>query len=390
MTTDSRTTTGIENPLPGITTYPNELGYRVIIWHYSADPVKDEEWVAEASRRTPGGVEGEDWQQEQEINHHVIAGRPTFFAFNRRRNCIDTIPVPMSEFRTWTHFLSVDYGYGAAPTCWLFWAENPLTRELIIYDSVYVHTEGREAWAEESRTCGPIARVVHQKLREWFAVPPDAAFDIRQHVQYAIGDPAGKGFALEYGQSAYPIYVGAPTLDASLPRINDIMAGEQRVNTYLSPAFLCCPDARGLRQPIFAEWAECPICGEKRRGVPRLRILKPNCPELVRQLETLRKRVPLKPELEQSKENVKAPDHAADSCRYGAMSRSPEAVRADKVALPTQTKLDPASLAFHAHREKVLAHLYEEQQRDLMGLQDEVGYGTLFPEEGAEDGSRWM
>ena len=185
-----------------------------------------------------------------------------------RRHGDVLLPVELEEFRTWKHFLSVDYG-GTVPTCWLFWAEGP-TRELIIYDEVYTDSEAEpEVWTDANRSPSAIAEVVYDRLREWFDVPMPEAFGITDHIDYAIGDPAGKSDALSYATCSHPIYPGKGVSNADMPKINDRKAGEGRVNTLLSPSFTCCADEKGNLHHQFGEWAECGICGEKRRGLPR-------------------------------------------------------------------------------------------------------------------------
>lgn len=353
---------GIENPLPGIAHYPNEYGYRVVVWHYSADPMKDAEWarVARASEPDPA-----HWDQEMEISHETVRGRLTFYAFSEARNCIDSLPVSMEEFRSWTHFLSVDYGEGASPTAWLFWAEAP-SKALYVYDSVYVHTEGRLAWPKEENNTGAISRVIYEKARHWFGISPSAPMDLHAHIKYAIGDPSGRGLANEYANSAYPIHIGdASGLPKNVPKVNDMAAGEERVNLYLSPAFLCCRGPDGRRLPVFAEVGQCPVCNAERQGSPRLRILRPNCPELITQLKTVRKKQSSQPGMEPSTRDMALPNHATDALKYGAMTRSPEALAAE-AALPTEAPRGSAN-SLNRYISDYLKDLEYQQREDARG-----------------------
>ena len=305
-----------QRALPGVVTWKNELGFKCVIWYYLSDPAKRGEWADVTSASIPGGRGSDHWRQEQEIDPFLVRGRPTYYGFAYHRNVIAALPVEMSEFRRWTWFLSADYGSGGGATCWLFWAEEPGTGDLIIFDEVYVDA----SYGKDERTPEHVKPLVYDRLRYWSGTPLSMPIDIRQVVKYAIGDPTGLSYSQEYRKSPMPIYVGGGSPDSPV-KINDVAAGEARLNAYCSASFVCCATADNPEGRWYVSKGVCPKCGSERVGRPRLRILKEGAPKLIAQLPTIRKKLPKHSNEKAPDGNVRVEDHAEASARYGAMSR---------------------------------------------------------------------
>jgi hypothetical protein len=317
----------IIRPVKGMSTWKNELGFTCIAWHWSADPAKanDPNWAAREAASVPGGLASDHWRQEQEMDCHVVAGRPTYWAFKPSRNVIKQLPVPLETMRKWDIFLSADFGSTNA-TCWLFWAEDPKTKLLVVFDELYVD----ETVREEERAVLPIKSKIYRKLRSFFGVPDEDDFSFRDRIKYAVGDPSGKGYMLEYNSQPLPVHVSGDPPGAKI-KLNDRYAGESRLNAYFAPRFKCC-EAKGNPNGIyFTELGHCFVCGKEHRGYPRALILgEPDgpctgAPKLIEQIPTIRKKIPTNPQLEHSDKDVNVEDHAVDAAKYGAMSRSPDA-----------------------------------------------------------------
>ena len=302
--------------LPGVVTWRNEYGFRCVIWYYLSDPAKRGTWAEQTSASIPGGMSSDHWRQEQEIDPFLVMGRPAYYGFAYHRNVIPVLPVEIHEFRRWTWFLSADYGSSGGATCWLFWAEEPATGDLIIFDEVYADA----SYGKDERTPEHIKPLVYEKLRQWAGVPLSQPIDIRQVVKYAIGDPTGLSYAQEYRKQPMPIYVGGGSPDSPV-KINDVTAGEGRLNAYFSASFVCCATADNPEGRWYVSKGQCPRCQREQVGRPRLRILKEGAPHLIAQLPTIRKKLPKKSGERAADGNVRVEDHAEASARYGAMSR---------------------------------------------------------------------
>lgn len=302
--------------MPGLATWVNEFGFQVIPWHYRSDPAKRGTWADEVAAGIPGGRGSDHWRQEQEIDPFILRGKPVYYAFSYVRNVIQALPCDITEFRRWTWFLSADFGSGGGATCWLIWAENPRTNDLVIFDEIYVDT----SYGEEERTPEHIKPLIYRKLRHWSGIHESSPIDFRGVVRYAIGDPAGLSYMQEYRKQPMPVYVHGGSPDAKV-KINDEDAGEERLNAYFSASFVCCASKDNPEGRWYVARGLCPRCGKERIGAPRLTILKANCPHLIAQLPTIRRKLARKQSEAPPEGNIRVEDHAVDAARYGAMSR---------------------------------------------------------------------
>lgn len=339
--------TYIDLPIKGMSTWKNEYNYTCLAWHWSADLSKDEAWVRRESAEIPGGVESDNWQQEQEMNTKVLRGRATYWAFDVKRNVIEHLPVSIEEMRKWTIFLSADFGATDA-TCWLFWAEDPETKTLVVFDEVYVD----DKYKPEQRVVGNIKRMVYDRLRHFFGIG-DEHFRASSYIRYAIGDPSGKGYMQEYASEPLPIPVGRQPEGIEV-KVNDRLAGENRLNSFFAPQFFCCG------QIYYHEFALCEKCSTAHKGRPRL-IITSNCTHLIEQLPRMRKAVPKNPELEISDRDVKVADHAVDSAKYGALTRPIRGAQTQNFQKRWERPVEPVDARFMTHLDGVYKKALEQQ-----------------------------
>lgn len=301
--------------MPGLVEWKNEYGFKVIVWLFHSDPAKRQGWIEEMAAGVPGGVASDHIQQEQFCNPYLVRGKPIYYGYAAHRNVVEALPCDISEFRNWVWFLSADFGSSGGATCWLFWAENPSTNDLIIFDEVYVD----ETYSSEDRTPEHIKPLIYARLRHWAGVPESQPLSVRRHVRYAVGDPSGLAYMAEYRKEplALPVSGGNPEVKVKL---NDIEAGEERLNAYFSSSFVCCPSADNQEGRWYVARGNCPKCGALRQGRPRLTILRDGAPHLIAQLPTIRHKLPRGSEPTPEK-RAKVEDHSEAAARYGAMSR---------------------------------------------------------------------
>jgi hypothetical protein len=335
-------------PVSYMARWKNEFGFTCFAWYELSDPAKDRAWQEQEAAKIPGGMGSDYWQQEHEMNTHVLRGRATYWAFQYDRNVIDQLPAPPEQMRTWTIFLSADFG-ATDPTCWLFWAEEPFTKTLVVWDEIYL----------SNTPILEIKKLIYAKLRAFAGINPDDPFEARQVIRYAVGDPQGKGYMQEYCAQPYPVPVGGNPPD-SLVKVNDRLAGETRINNFFSVQFNCCGEV------YFLEHAICPRCKRPHRGRPRLLIYGPNCPETVAQIPRQRKLVPTNPELEVSQRDVKIPDHAVDALKYGAMTRMVQGAPVQNFVKKGEAEqLSHHEQRFFRHLGKVMERAVERQDQDV-------------------------
>lgn len=92
---------GERYPFPGIWVWKNQFDIRVVRLHYSADPLKDEKWI-EAERAR--AVDKEMFEQEMEINFGARLGQKLFPRFQEEFTVERSFPIP----RLWTRFFALD------------------------------------------------------------------------------------------------------------------------------------------------------------------------------------------------------------------------------------------------------------------------------------------
>ena len=159
--------------MQGVVSWVNEYGFRVTCWLYHSDPDKRGDWLATKAAGVPGGIQSDHIQQEDLVNPFLVRGKAIYWAFNAGRNVVDVLPCDMSEFRTWHWFLSGDFGSGGGATSWLFWAENPATNDLLIFDEVYIDSKTEDG----RRTPEHIKPIIYERLRKWAGLGVDQPMD---------------------------------------------------------------------------------------------------------------------------------------------------------------------------------------------------------------------
>lgn len=100
----------------GMKSWQTKSGFWALETHYTADPAKDPErdgkqWFIKASSEYPGGVDGDDWQQEMEINYHAKGGRLVFEHLSSPfPRCYVKSFDPQSIMLKWNFVAGYDYG----------------------------------------------------------------------------------------------------------------------------------------------------------------------------------------------------------------------------------------------------------------------------------------
>lgn len=106
---------GIEWP-KGMRSWKTKSGFWVLETHYTADPAKDPardgaKWYKSASEGYPGGVDGDGWQQEMEINYNATGSRLVFpFLQQPIPKCFIGRMDPSELMHSHSFFAGYDYG----------------------------------------------------------------------------------------------------------------------------------------------------------------------------------------------------------------------------------------------------------------------------------------
>lgn len=106
---------GIEWP-KGMRSWPTKSGFWVLETHYTADPEKDPardgaKWLKKSSEGYPGGIDGDGWQQEMEINYNASGSK---FVFPFLQQPLPKVYIgrmdPAELMRSNSFFAGYDYG----------------------------------------------------------------------------------------------------------------------------------------------------------------------------------------------------------------------------------------------------------------------------------------
>ena len=132
----------------GMHFWKNEMDWGVLEIHYSADPDKDEAWAQQAAKKQAGGIEGEKWQGEMEIDVMAKAGRRVLPQFSRATHVINSFTIP----EEWPRFRGIDPGYNNP--CAVVWVAQDGDGTFYVYDLFYEreHTVEKVASAVKART----------------------------------------------------------------------------------------------------------------------------------------------------------------------------------------------------------------------------------------------
>lgn len=341
----------------GVVLYRNERnGSTNLVVHYSADPEKrDPSWAAEESRMY-GGVTSVDWLQEQEIDFTAEAGILTYWAFDRFKNVVPWIKIPPD----WQRWVSVDFG-GTVPSCVLFFAQNPLTNQVVVWNEIWVAQVPSNAVKAE----------VYELLAADAGVAPEnlAIGDI---LADAVGDPKRRQDILDWNAEPWPVPLHGNPPKGKLD-LNARKAGENKVNDWLAPSFVCCYRRQVIRD--LGTKMRCRKCGVERDGAPLLVILEGKAPNLVRTLPEIRRAAPALAGQEGKEDDEKGQElHAADALRYGVMTWTVEDVgpapEKDLLAVPSWRL--PTDQILQKVRAERVARLERERWEQENELDDSV------------------
>lgn len=291
----------ILRPCQGVSVFRNpHNGFVNLVVHYTADPAKRGKWAEEESAIYAGGMQSLEWLQEYEIDFEAEARKQTFWAFKRERNVIEPFRVPS----TWDLWLSFDFGQ-TDPTAVLFYAQNPMSKEVVVWNEIYV----------TNTPVAAISQMVYEKLANERMLP-SSGLVIENHIVDAVGDPSGASYALEYGQDPFPIPVRTKGFKTPW-RLNDRRVGEAKVNEGFCPSFICC--GRRWFPAGQKDMGLCGACKRPRPALPMVTIMDGRAPNLVRTLPLIHRVLPSQEGYEAPERDEKLEDHACDSLRYGLM-----------------------------------------------------------------------
>jgi hypothetical protein len=274
----------VETPYPGIKVWRTEPGYTVLKLHYQADPRKDQDWRDREYRRM-----NDDplWRQEQEIDFSAQQGQLVYHQFNSEAALEDEFEVPSH----WTKYYGLD-PHPAVPHAHLWGAMDPwgdlwFYRELwpskvsFKYEDgkklgkpgnvpeddnrftikQYVETikwlESEENWQNEQNG-KPFAENIYQRVIDFTA----RAFD-----KATVEDPTRVNYQSKYEMFGRELEIDMNFQDAK----KDHGAGEEMVNEWLKPREVEISDGTFKRKS-------------------RIRIMKQRCPELIYQIQNLRRK----------------------------------------------------------------------------------------------------
>lgn len=311
----------IASPSKGVATYKTETGSTVFWVHWSADPLKDPEWAKMVASEEPGGINSLLFLQEFEGDDEARSSERIYWAFDRQRNIVDPFPIP----REWPIYLGADFGHNN-PTAILFNAQNPATKQIYVFDSIYTTKGLRQEIKEE----------IYEKLARHLDIPLRTLLleGAKRHIRWAIPDPLATPYIEFYNQEPFAVPF---SLREDMKSINKHTSGEAHVNEALWPSFTCCDkrqlagkEAESIDLP--EEATKCAYCKKEQRALPILYLIEGAAPELAEQFELLswqqttrfqytgKDGAPKDEKVLKEKKEVGAPDHAADAERYVLMT----------------------------------------------------------------------
>lgn len=296
-------------------------GY-VFFAHWSADPLKDDAWADMIASEEPGGRFSTYFLQEFEADDEARAGDRIYWAYSRERNVVGRDHLPNGRIPPeWPVYLGADFGE-TDPTSIVFLAQEPATRRIFVFDSIYVK-KGLDPQVKE---------LIYRKLATHFGVSMrDMEFEgAHRWISMAQGDLAAAGYISFYQSEPWPINF-AGREDVKKHRLNRVT--EHKVNRALWPSMVCC----GVRhmadkeedtddEPI--ERKACPLCGKDNVCRPTLYILDGIAPQLQEQLEGLANKEPKMEGFDTEERSKGDPDHATDSLKYIVFTMDWEGVSA--------------------------------------------------------------
>jgi hypothetical protein len=293
----------ITSPCRGVATYRNETGAFVYHAHWSADPLKDNEWADMVASTYPGGRQSIEFLQEFEADDEAKSGERLYWAFERERNVIDPIVIPPD----WPVFLGADFGQ-RNPTAIVFLAQDPGSKTIYVFDSIY-QPKGIDI---------AIKQTIYEKLGRHFGLELSAleANGAHRYIERAVCDPTASPYVAFYAMDPYPIYFLTNVVKKT-GLLSKHRTGESKVNSALWPSFVCC-DKRQYppNQLDPPDLYPCTICKTPRAPQPMLYIFEGAAVELVAEYEGLIDKEPAYEGLETPEKVVRVPDHASDSLRY--------------------------------------------------------------------------
>lgn len=328
--------------VPGVAEWTSgNLSCRFV--HHTADPLKaTEEWIRSEAGDYVGGVTSSKWKREMDGDFEAADGVRVVWAFDRGRNVIDP---GRFDLTGWRVKLSADWGQ-TAHTAVIFWAQDPASMKMIIFDTIYVsNTKERGSGLIES-----LKAEIYARLARHYQIPVRDLIErgLDGLVEDAVGDPQGRVYMDNLATDPLPV-----AFHGNIPGILRVNArktqvGEEKLNRALWPQFICCgrrqmsPDGRALVQ--------CSQCNEERRAEPWLYMLRGVAEMGEDQLEHIVRRKKKPGQTEAPERNEDQEDHWFDAAIYGIMIHEFESAKDDLMDRVKQKLEKPTSRAEQIER----------------------------------------
>jgi hypothetical protein len=355
----------IDSPAEGIAHYfYPKYGSHCIVYSFLADTVKrNPTWEVQESLRY-GGIDSPDWQIEFRMNRQAYHGVVVYPHFNEKWNVIE----PRDVNRECEIFLSFDHGH-TNPTAVLFWEYDQMRNQLTCFDEIYI-----------TKTLPAAMKpLIAQKLALHLKCPlEDVIFT--ECLGHNVSDPRHNDTIAEYAQEPNPLHL-VGNLPEARWKVNDVQAGEARLDGSFRPSFLCC----GIRQfPPDGEFVgTCQVrkgdvtCGSVHEAHPMLVIMRDRAPNFVEEIPRQQRMAPMDPTLETPEKSMKYPAHAVDSARYAVMRTPDFLMAADKIAIRPTYLIKPVNKL--TALEQFWKERYDlaekaELRKDDMEAEGEIGY----------------
>lgn len=289
----------VDFPHPGMQSWTNPHGIRILRLHYSADPDKTPEWAAKQKAEMTNPA---DYEQEYEINFASKLGT-LVYQLHEEASLENSFPIP----HDWTRYMALD-PHPVVPHAFLWagvdkWGDAWAYRELWP-SKIY----GQRGSVPEDDNRFSISQYV--ETVQWLESKDNPENegkdeDIYKRVIDYAARAMGQGFFdqnPEYNfQSRYEDLTGWKFADC----IKDNTAGPEAVNAWLKPRDVEQPDG------LF-------------KAKSRLHIFQDKCPELVHELKTNRFQQ-LTPIMAERSDPTGKPtakrNHVTDDLKYLAMAR---------------------------------------------------------------------
>lgn len=345
----------ITSPTKGVATYRTATGGMVFHAHWSADPLKTEEWADMVASDEPGGRQSVTYLQEFEADDDAKSGERIYWAFDRERNVVRREDVfPLGIPKDWPVSLGADFGQ-KAPTAIIFFVQDPKSRRVYVFDSIY-RPRGIDV---------AVKLEVYEKIGRHYDVPLDklALDGLHRYIDAAIPDPTAAPYIDYYAEEPWPVFFTLGKNEA-VKGSRKRGPAESLVNKLLWPSFVCCEKltfpSRGTDDEPDEppETAPCPLCGKENRLLPMLFVLEGASEELCNQWEDLVDVDARFEGFDSPEKSTGLPDHAADGAKYRLvdMDIDPEHALTEKAQ---------SALGLRRLREKAP---YERTTEDLIAL----------------------